>query len=237
MKKKTISNMEDLLTCGYFDYKEFYRNGKWELDEELIGRYLKVLPLEYIFKFQKMSEKFLNNHFDYLSNYMGLILETHELSEYMLEKILESYKSRGMENLFWNILPIHQKLSMSFVERHEDEINWASFSTYQKIDDPDFVNEYMDRISWINVKDNIKMTEEAFNEKYTECGPDVFRFQKFSKEFIKNLDPVILDYFFEFDGYGLEGFDIFKSWMNLLIYRNMYCEFFEKWWENIKSKD
>ena len=237
MKKKTISNMEDLLTCGYFDYEEFYRNGKWELDEELIGKYLKVLPLAYIFKFQKMSEKFLNNHFDYLSNYMGLILETHELPEYMLEKILESYKSRGMENLFWNILPIHQKLSMSFVERHEDEINWESFSMYQKIDDPDFVNEYMDRISWINVKDNIKMTEEAFIEKYTECDPDVFRFQKFSKEFIKNLNPLILDYFFEFDEDEWEGFDIDRSWMNLLIYRNMDCEFFEEWWENIKSKD
>ena len=237
MKKKTISNMEDLLTCGYFDYEEFYRNGKCELDEELIGRYLKVLPLGYIFKFQKMSEKFLNNHFDYLSNYMGLILETHELPEYMLEKILELYKSRGMENLFWNILPIHQKLSMSFVERHEDKINWASFSMYQKIDDPDFVNKYMDRISWINVKDNIKMTEEAFIEKYTECDPDVFRFQKFSKEFIKNLDPAIFDYFFEFDEDEWEGFDTDRSWINLLIYQNMDCEFFEECWENIKSRD
>ena len=239
MGKRTISNMEDLLTCGYFDFEEFYKYGEWKLDEELIGKYLKVLPLGYIFKYQKMSEEFLNKHFDDLSDYMAIILETHELPEYMLEKILELYKSRRMENSFWSSLPIHQKLSQSFVEKHEDEINWASFSTYQKIDDSDFVNKYMDKISWINVRDNIKMTEEAFIEKYMECDPDVFRYQRFSKEFIKNLDLVILDYFFGFD--SCEGWNIssntYKSWMNLLIYQNMDCEFFEEWWDNIRCRD
>lgn len=239
MGKRTISNMGDLLTCGYFDFEGFYKYGEWKLDEELIGEYLKVLPLGYIFKYQKMSEEFLNEHFDDLSNYTAILLETHELPEYMLEKILELYKSRRMENTFWSSLPIHQKLSQSFVEKHEDEINWASFSTYQKIDDPDFVNKYMDKISWINVRDNIKMTEEAFIEKYMECDPDVFRYQRFSKEFIKNLDPVIFDYFFEFDEWEEWniGSDTFKSWMNLLIYQNMDCEFFEEWWNSIKSRD
>lgn len=239
MRKRTISNMEDLLTCGYFDYEEFYRNGGMELDEELIGKYLKILPLGFIFKYQKMSEEFLNEHFDDLSNYMAIILETHELPVYMLEKILELYKSRRMENSFWSSLPIHQKLNQSFVEKHEDEINWASFSTYQKIDDPHFVNKYMDKISWINVRDNIKMTEEAFIRKYSECDPDVFRYQRFSKEFIKNLDPVIFDYFFKIDEWGgwNIGTDTFKSWMNLLIYQNMDCEFFEECWGYIKSRD
>ena len=103
MKKKTISNMEDLLTCGYFDYDRFYRDGKWELDEELIERYLNVLPLEYIFKFQKMSEKFLNNHFDDLSNYMGLILETHELPEYILEKVKRTESPMDEGSNFTNL--------------------------------------------------------------------------------------------------------------------------------------
>ena len=85
--------------------------------------------------------------------------------------------------------------------------------------------------------DKRKAQEEAFIEKYTECDPDVFRFQKFSKEFIKNLDPVIFDYFFEFDEDEWEGFDIDRSWMNLLIYQNMDCEFFEECWKNIKSRD
>ena len=144
-----------------------------------------------------------------------------------------------MENSFWNSLLIHQKLSQGFVEKHEDEINWVLFSEYQKIVDPDFVNKYMDKISWINVKDNIKMTEEAFIRKYSECDPDVFRYQRFSKEFIKNLDPVIFDYFFEFDEWEswTIGPDTFKSWMNLLIYQNMDCEFFEERWNIIKSKD
>ena len=239
MKKKTISNMEDLLTCGYFDFEGFYKYGG-ELDEELIGKYLDVLPLGIIFKHQRMTEEFLNEHFVDLSDYMPIVLETHELSEYMLEKILELYKSSKMENSsLLSLFPIHQKLSQSFVEKHEDEINWASFSTFQKIDDPDFVNKYMDKISWINVRDNIKMTEEAFIEKYMECGPDVFRYQRFSKEFIKNLDLVILDYFFGFDSY--EGWNIssntYKSWMNLLIYQNMDCEFFEEWWDNIRCRD
>ena len=239
MKKKTISNMEDLLTCGYFDFEGFYKYGG-ELDEELIGKYLDVLPLGIIFKHQRMTEEFLNEHFVDLSDYMPIVLETHELSEYMLEKILELYKSSKMENSsLLSLLPIHQKLSQSFVEKYEDEINWASFSTFQKIDDPDFVNKYMDKISWINVRDNIKMTEEAFIEKYMECGPDVFRYQRFSKEFIKNLDLVILDYFFGFDSY--EGWNIssntYKSWVNLLIYQNMDCEFFEEWWDNIRCRD
>lgn len=78
-----------------------------------------------------------------------------------------------------------------------------------------------------------KGNENEEDNKY----PYVFRFQKFSKEFIKNLDPLILDYFFEFDEDEWEGFDIDRSWMNLLIYQNMDCEFFEEWWENIKSKD
>ena len=68
-----------------------------------------------------------------------------------------------------------------------------------------------------------KGNENEEDNKY----PYVFRFQKFSKEFIKNLDPLILDYFFEFDEDEWEGFDIDRSWMNLLIYQNMDCEFLE----------
>ena len=40
-----------------------------------------------------------------------------------------------------------------------------------------------------------------------------------------------------FDEDEWEGFDIDRSWMNLLIYQNMDCEFFEECWKIIKSRD
>ena len=58
-------------------------------------------------------------------------------------------KSRqNFENeVHWDYISIHQKLSEGFIREFQDKVNWVSISISQKLSE-DFIREFQDKVHW-----------------------------------------------------------------------------------------
>ena len=122
---------EDILEkyVGYFD--EFYRFEKIVCNEVPEDWWIEFIENEfgieelwyYISKFQDLSEKFIERHFDKI--------DWNCISEY--QKLSEGFIDRHSKKLNWNFISIHQKLSEGFIAKHADKVDWFYISRFQKL--------------------------------------------------------------------------------------------------------
>ena len=237
--KHLVSNFESLLESGCVDWDKFYENHI--LDELFIGIYMDRLPMDIICEHQKLSEHFLITNFRKFKDWK-LIIRTQELSESFIEIFNEERLKYPTEyETFWNEMCANQKLSLDFIENHQDDVSWEEISKHHKITDEEFIERHIDDIRWAYVKDNIKISRETLIKGYTKMMPSIFRYQNFSTEFVLSLPKDVFNHFFNVYTHDCDASiiekEVYDAWLNLLIYQDMGCDFFEKYWSYISVRD
>ena len=237
-EKHLVSNFESLLETGCVDWDKFYENHI--LDELFIGIYMDILPMDIICEHQKLSENFLITNFRKINDWK-LIIRTQELSESIIEIFNEEWLNQPCDyETLWNEICANQKLSLDFIENHQDDVSWEEISKHHKITDEEFIKRHIDDIQWAYVKDNIEITREILIEGYTKMMPSIFRYQNFSTEVILSLPKDVFNHFFNVYNHDCEASiiekKVYDSWLILLVYQDMGCDFFEKYWGYISVR-
>lgn len=236
--KHLVSNFESLLETGCVDWDKFYENHI--LDELFIGIYMDRLPMDIICEHQKLSENFLITNFRKFKDWK-LIIRTQELSESIIEILNEEWLNQPCDyETLWSEICANQKLSLDFIENHQDDVSWEEISKHHKITDEEFIKRHIDDIQWAYVKDNIEITREILIEGYTKMMPSIFRYQNFSTEVILSLPKDVFNHFFNVYNHDCEASiiekKVYDSWLILLVYQDMGCDFFEKYWGYISVR-
>lgn len=237
--KHIVSNAESLIETGCVDWDKLYENNV--LDELFIGIYMDKLPIDIICEHQKLSEHFLVTNFRKFKDWK-LIIRTQELTESLIERFDEERMKYPREyETFWDEVSANQKLSLDFIENHQDDVSWEEISKHHKITDEEFIERHIDDIRWAYVKDNIKISRETLVKGYRKMMPSIFRYQNFSTEFVLSLPKDVFNHFFnvyihDCDASIIEK-EVYDAWLNLLIYQDMGCDFFEKYWSYISVRD
>lgn len=237
--KHIVSNAESLLESGCVDWDKFYENNT--LDELFIGIYMDILPMDIICEHQKLSEHFLITYFRKFKDWK-LIIRTQELSESIIEIFNEEWLNQPCDyETLWKEICANQKLSLDFIENHQDDVSWEEISKHHKITDEEFIKRHIDDIQWAYVKDNIEITRKILIEGYRKMNPSIFRYKEFSTEFILSLPKYVFNHFFDVFNNDCEAAiiekEVYDSWLNLLVYQDMGCDFFEKYWGYISVRD
>ena len=242
---RRISTEVDFLNC--IDWDNFYKKGNY-LDESLIEHWIDYLDMDLICKNQKLSEYFIKKNINKLD--LKSIISTQKLSLDTIEQIATFFKC-GIEITdsesesdklleFWNGVCIYQELPESFIKNHENDVNWNMISRFQHITSKSFMDSYVEKIDWKVVKNNFTIPESFFIEHYEKFDNNVFRYQNFDNAFIKELPKDVFNYFFnvyaEDDNAETMSYLHFHSWEYLLVYQNMDCDFFEKYWGYINTR-
>src|SRR5574344_2025871 len=110
----------------------------------------------YISKKQKLSEKFIEKHYNKVD--LNCILTYQILSESFIEK--------HYDKVNWNRISQHQKLSESFIEKHYDKVNWNYISTYQTLSES-FIEKHYDKVNWFYISIHQTVSKE-FIEKHKD---------------------------------------------------------------------
>ena len=236
--KHIVSNAEALIESGCVDWDKFYENNV--LDELFIGIYMDRLPMDIICEHQKLSEHFLITYFRKFKD-LKLIIRTQELSESLIEIFDKEWMNQPCDyETLWNEICANQKLSLDFIENHQDDVSWEEISKHHKIADEEFIKRHIDDIQWAYVKDNIEITREILIEGYTKMMPSIFRYQNFSTEVILSLPKDVFNHFFNVYNHDCEASiiekKVYDSWLILLVYQDMGCDFFEKYWGYISVR-
>src|SRR5574344_87727 len=110
----------------------------------------------YISKKQKLSEKFIEKHYNKVDWYN--ISKKQTLSEKFIEK--------HYDKVDWYLISLYQTLSESFIEKHYDKINWNRISQCQKLSES-FIEKHKDKVDWYHISKNQKLSE-SFIEKHKD---------------------------------------------------------------------
>ena len=160
---KEIKSFNDLMkTEGIkIDWEWFYKNG-YKMNEDFLAAHLYELPMDVICKHQKLFPKFIERNLSGFDDWYTLI-DTQDLTEECIERMDELLLDREytIENSeeyqkFWTNITLYQKLSTSFIEKHENDVNWSMISLTQPLINESFLLKYADRINWGIIND--KMT-------------------------------------------------------------------------------
>ena len=136
----------------------------------------------YISIYQKLSEEFIEKHYDKVDWY--------NISQY--QKLSESFIEKYIDKVDWSCISQYQTLSEEFIEKHIDKVYWCSISINQKLSE-EFIEKYIDMVNWRCISIYQKLSEE-FIEKHIDkvnwnC---ILLYQKLSKKFIQKHQNKII---------------------------------------------
>jgi len=173
-----------------FDEKTFVpdENTNWnyiskyqKLSEKFIEKHSDKVNWYDISKYQKLSEQFIEKHSDkvdwyYISSYQKLS-----------EKFIEKYSDK----VDWNYISEYQNLSEKFIEKHSDKVYWNYISSYQKLSEK-FIEKYSNKVDWIYISIYQKLSEK-FIEKHSDKVDWYYIsiYQKLSEKFIEKHNLTI----------------------------------------------
>ena len=247
---KEINSFSDLMkTEGTkIDWEWFYKNG-YKMNEDFLAAHLHDLPMDVICRHQKLSLKFIKRNLNAFDDWYTLVV-TQDLTEKCIERISERLLEKGFstggdydeyEN-FWKTISVNQKLSTSFIEKHENDVNWFLITIGQSLKDESFLLKYADRISWENINDEMIIPYRIINERYKSMKPGkLFRLRMFDDHMFEKLSKEASEYFFGVSDHPKdvpEDDNIYiESWYTLLTYNTFSLEFFDKYWDYIVQDD
>ena len=78
------------------------------------------------------------------------------------------YFDGNFNEIKWNYISYHQKLSEDFIEKHKDRVDWNYISYYQKLSE-DFIEKHKDRVNWICISYYQKLSKQ-FRQKMKKMG-------------------------------------------------------------------
>lgn len=190
-----------------------------ELNENFIIKYLNILKYNNFFKdllndiiyYQKLSEKFIIDHFDLIINYdlLGELIEYQKLSENFIEK----YINFNTINMLNKIL-IWQQVSTNFLNKYINNFNkecWNNIWEYQKVSE-DFIEKYKNTISddkWYYIWNNNKFSE-SFIENNIEFIKNKNTIHKSNYWYYILINNDLSDTFLEkyYDSFNLSNYQI-----------------------------
>ena len=244
---KEIKSFTDLIKSEgiKIDWEWFYKNG-YKMNEDFLAAHLYELPMDVICKHQKLSSKFIERNLSGFDDWYTLIV-TQDLTEECIERMDELLLDREytIENSeeyqkFWTNISLNQKLSTSFIEKHENDVNWSMISLAQPLKNESFLLKYADRINWDMINDEMVIPYGIINKKYKSMDERLFRLRMFDDHIFEKLSKEASEYFF---GISDQVKDISNeeryiiSWVNLLIYNNFSSDFFDNYWDYIVQDD
>ena len=251
---KEIESFGDLMkTEGTkIDWEWFYKNG-YKMSEDFLAAHLYELPMDVICRHQKLSPKFIEKNLSGFDDWYTLI-STQDLTEECIEKmnellldrkytvdIYEEYQKYSEEyQKFWSTISLNQKLSTSFIEKHENDVNWSMISIAQPLKNESFLLKYADRINWDMINDKMVIPYGIINKKYKSMNERLFRLRMFDDHIFEKLSKEASEYFFGISDQVKDISDeerCVNSWVNLLIYNNFSSDFFDNYWDYIVQDD
>lgn len=244
---KEIKSFNDLMkTEGIkIDWEWFYKNG-YKMNEDFLAVHLYDLPMDVICKHQKLSPKFIERNLSGFDDWYTLIV-TQDLTEECIERMDELLLDREytIENSeeyqkFWTNITLYQKLSISFIEKHESDVNWSMISLTQPLKNESFLLKYADRINWGIINDKMIIPYEIINKKYKSMDERLFRLRMFDDHIFEKLSKEVSEYFFGISDQVKVISDeerCVNSWMILLTYNSLSSDFFDTYWDYIVQDD
>ena len=246
---KEINSFSDLMkTEGIkIDWEWFYENG-YKMSEDFLAAHLYDLPMDVICRHQKLSPKFIERKLSDFDDWHTLVV-TQDLtekcivtiSERLLEKEYSTDSSDEYKN-FWEYISLTQKLSTSFIEKHENDVNWSLITIGQPLKDESFLLKYADRIDWDKINDEMVIPYGIINERYKSMKPGkLFRLRMFDDHIFEKLSKEASEYFFGLSDQPkdvcIDDHIYIESWYTLLTYNTFSIKFFDKYWDYITYSD
>lgn len=246
---KEINSFIDLMkTEGIkIDWEWFYKNG-YKMSEDFLEAYLYKLPMDVICKHQKLSPKFIERNLSGFDDWNTLI-DTQDLTEECIDRMNEllldreytTGNSEEYQKNFWTNISLNQKLSTSFIEKHENDVNWSMISLTQPLKNESFLLKYADRINWGIINDKMIIPYEIINKKYKSMDERLFRLRMFDDHIFEKLSKEVSEYFFGISEDQVKViFDeerCVNSWVILLTYNSLSSDFFDTYWDYIVQDD
>lgn len=244
---KEINSFNDLMKSEgiKIDWERFYKNG-YKMSEDFLATHLYELPMDVICKHQKLSPKFIERNLSGFDDWYTLI-NTQDLTEECIERMNEllldsEYNIENSEEYqkFWTNITVKQKLSTSFIEKHENDVNWSMITVAQPLKDESFLLKYADRIDWGMINDKMIIPYGIINKKYKSMDERLFRLRMFDDHIFEKLSKEASEYFFGISDQVKDISDeewYINSWMNLLTYNSLSSDFFDTYWDYIDQHD
>ena len=103
-----------------------------------------------------------------------------------LKPMTESFIEKHQDKVNWVYISVYQKLSESFIEKFKDKVSWYYISESQKLTES-FIEKYEDKLDWYCISILQKLTE-SFIEKHQDKvnWSSISIYQKLSENFIEN---------------------------------------------------
>lgn len=244
---KEIKSFNDLMkTEGIkIDWEWFYKNG-YKMNEDFLAAHLYELPMDVICKHQKLSPKFIERNLSGFDDWY-ILIDTQDLTEECIERMNELLLDREytIENSeeyqkFWTNITLNQKLSTSFIEKHENDVNWSLISLAQPLKNESFLLKYADRINWGIINDKMIIPYGIINKKYKSMNERLFRLRMFDDHIFEKLSKEVSEYFFGISDQVKDISDeerCVNSWAILLTYNSLSSDFFDTYWDYIVQDD
>lgn len=203
-KYKNISNPDSFRKFSYETIKENFDSIMNLLDEKQKDFFISSAPLseDYIEKnlinnpekpdfnlHENISENFLEKHFDNFPH------DFHYSQMSSRIKLSEDFIERHIDKLNFDNIIRHQDLSLNFIEKYENKIDFNILSINQYIATNDeILQKYSDKLDWEDISRNIK-NEEQFLKYEDKLDLRIFvdfniinnpNFEKLSDEFVNN---------------------------------------------------
>lgn len=226
----------------------------WEListqkfSEEQLDYFIeeRIYNYNWIFRFQKVSEQFIEKHFSVNSLYD--ICQYQTLSEDFIRRHADDINnSMYGGKVDWKLISQYQKLSEQFMRDFNHKLDWHVLPKYQTMSDK-FIKEFRGKFWWGDFPYN-KLSEELISELYdTVCWPEVSKEKKnLSNKFIETwahrLDWFNLCYFNKVDSSILSKYAdrLSFDWTVLCEHQNLSEDFMREfkdrmYWDKLLNR-
>lgn len=187
------NNLETLRAYKYIvDFNSISRLEK-KIPEAIFSlEFSYMINLNVFARYQQFSDSFLTKYYTMIN--LTTLLRCQRLSINLLESIISRYGNE-MNNLHWAYLSKNSDLTVNFIEKYIDKIEFVNLSQNILII-YDIIQHYKDKLSWIELT-KLGLIESILNKyinKLTpQCWQNVSIFSQLSMKFIvNNIDSLHL---------------------------------------------
>jgi len=159
----------------------------------------------YISKYQKLSEKFIEKHSDKVNWY--------DISKY--QKLSEQFIEKHSDKVDWYYISSYQKLSEKFIEKYSDKVDWNYISEYQNLSET-FIEKHFDKVDWYYISIYQKLSEK-FIEKHNLTIPKtcwLYKTKEEKLEYIRdntNYEVIDNQYIIAYKSTRIDGTSVFNN--------------------------
>ncbi|NBO99447.1 MAG: hypothetical protein EBU90_04870 [Proteobacteria bacterium] len=170
----------DFPTLQYFKYR---------FSDETIHTFSDIIDFEQLSTYQKLSEDTLNQFHSRIS--LINLLQNQVLPQELLEHLIAVNYAK-LDNSYWHAVCLNQNVSLQFIERYFQHIEWYAVSQNKQVITTDVFNCYQNRLFWPELS-KLGISEELVRMFVHKLDPfswqNIAYSSRLSSQFVRDFWP------------------------------------------------